>query len=240
MATFALLNAFTYVDSHDFTADSNKLDFKAEGAPVETSTFRSTWKSHVMGLKNFDFTLSGLWQAGSDTVDPESYDNMGTGQVTTFGAEETEGQPCVMLQQMPLSYQLLGSIGDATPFTLSGKNSGVAGGVIRGYLAKEMGTVSATGALGTAVEAGAVGASQYLYGTFHVFGTPGTTITAVLESDDNADFSSATTRITFGPYTTAGGRWATRVAGAIADDYWRFRVTAITGTFTVAAAFGIQ
>src|SRR6266545_1939645 len=49
-------------------------------------------------------------------------------------------------------------------------------------LAKAMGTVSATGALGSGCNLGAVSATQKLYATFHVFGTPGTTITVVIES----------------------------------------------------------
>jgi hypothetical protein len=93
--------------------------------------------------------------------------------------------------------------------------------------------------LGTGYQLGAVAATQYLYGALHIF-TAGTTITVVLESDDNAGFSSATTRATLGPLTTTGGTWATRVAGAITDDYYRFRVTAITGTFSVAGSAGIK
>ena len=60
-----------------------------------------------------------------------------------------------------------------------------------------------------------------------------------IESDDNGSFTSATTRATIGPLTATGGTWVTRVAGAITDDYYRFNVTAITGTFSVGAAFGI-
>lgn len=240
MATFALLNAFVYAGSHDFTGDANKLDAKFDGAAVDTTTFRSSgWSESKMGLKSSEIMVAGLWQAGSDTVDPESFGNLGTSQVTTIGEVETAGQACFMLQQMPLSYEMLGQLGDATPFTLSGKGTdGV--GPVRGQLAKAMGTVSATGALGSGLQLGAVGAAQYLYATLHLFGTAGTTITVLLESDDNAGFSSATTRATLGPYTTVGGRWMTRVAGAITDDYYRFRVSAITGTFTVAGAIGIQ
>lgn len=240
MGTLALTNAYCYAGSHDFTGDTNQLDLSVDAATVDVTTFRSGgWNESKIGLKKSALKVSGFWQAGSDTVDPESFTNLGTSLATTVGPVETAGQTAYLIQQMPLQYELLGKYGDATPFTLSGQGSdGV--GVVRGQLAKAMGTVSATGALGSGVQLGAVGASQYLYATFHVFGTPGTTITVLVESDDNAGFSSATTRMTLGPYTTAGGRWATRVAGAITDDYFRFRVSAITGTFTVAGAIGKQ
>jgi hypothetical protein len=37
-----------------------------------------------------------------------------------------------------------------------------------------------------------------------------------------------------------GGYWATRVAGPITDPWYRLRVTAITGTATIAAIVGIR
>jgi hypothetical protein len=46
--------------------------------------------------------------------------------------------------------------------------------------------------------------------------------------------------MTFGPITTVGGTWGTRVAGAITDTWWRLRVTAITGTFQIACAAGFK
>ena len=102
-----------------------------------------------------------------------------------------------------------------------------------------MATVSATGATGTGVQVGTVAAGQYLYASFHVF-TAGTTITAVLESDNASNFATAATQMTFGPYTTTGGRWGVRVAGPITDDYYRFRITTITGSFVIAGAAGIR
>lgn len=242
MAPVALTNAFIYIDSHDFTGDSNELSLNCEGNANDRTNFRSGgWREYNMGVKTSALQVAGFWQSGSDTVDDWSWTNLGlAGRVTTLADVETEGLPAYMLQAMDHSYQpVQGSHGDNAGFTLQGGCSdGI--GVIRGQLAKEWGTVSATGATGTALNLGAVGASQFLYATFHVFGTPGTTITGVVESDDADTFGSATTRITFGPYTTAGGRWGTRVAGSITDTWYRLRITAITGTFTIACAIGIQ
>lgn len=241
MTTLALTNAFAYVHSHDFTGDSNQFGLTCEGEQLDKTTFRSNgWREFNMGLKTSALNLAGFWQAGADTVDEYSFNALGvTGRVTTCGAVEAEGSPAGMFQSMAHNFQWLGSIGENAPFSLQGGCSdGV--GVIRGQLAKEQGAVSATGATGTALELGAVSASQYLYATFHILGTPGTTITGVVESDDASNFPSATTRITFGPYTTAGGRWGTRVAGAITDTWYRLRITAVTGTFTIACAIGIQ
>jgi len=241
MAPVALTNAFVYVDSHDMTGDSNQLSISCEAAQNDKTTFRSNgWREFNNGLKTSALNMAGFWQAGADTVDEWSFTNLGAGgKVTTLADVETEGQPAYMLQAMNHQYQLLGQLGENAPFSLNGGCSdGV--GVIRGSLVKEMGSVAATGATGTALELGAVAAGKFLYATFHVFGTPGTTITAVVESDDADTFGSATTRISFSSITTAGGRWGTRVAGSITDTWYRLRVTAITGTFVIACAVGIQ
>lgn len=241
MAPVALTNAFIYADSHDFTGDSNTLSLNCEGNANDRTNFRSNgWREYGMGVKTSSLSVAGFWQSGADTVDEWSFTNFGSaGRVTTIADVETEGQPAYMLQAMNHSYSLLGSHGDDAPFSLQGGCSDGLG-VVRGQLAKEMGTVSGAGATGTGLNLGAVSSTQFLYATFHIFGTPGTTITGVVESDDADTFGTATTRITFGPYTTAGGRWGTRVAGSITDTWYRLRITAVTGTFTVACAIAVQ
>lgn len=243
MATGALLDACIYVGSHDFTGDSNRVSVSAEAAANDKSTFRSGgWREYNMGAKSGRLEAAGFWGAGADSVDETGFSALGqAGTVVTVANSEVEGHPAILLQSIPLQYApLSGAWGENAGYSLAGQTSDGASGLIRGHLLKKMGAASATGQLGTVVQVGAVGAAQHLYATFHIFGTAGTTITAVIESDDNAGFTSGTTRMTLGPYTTAGGRWATRVPGPITDTYWRARVTAITGTFTVASAIGIQ
>lgn len=241
MAPTALTNAFIYIGGHDFTADSNTLTLSCEGNANDKTTFRSGgWRAYNMGVKTSDMNVGAFWYAGTDAPDDEVWNNtFGLGQVTTLADVETEGMPAYMLQSMAHNYQLLGQHGENAPFTLQGAcKDGL--GVIRGQLALAMADVSATGAVGTALELGAVDVGEYLYATFHVFGTPGTTITAVVESAADNTFASATTRITFGPYTTAGGRWGIRVAGSVTDTWYRLRITAITGTFAIACAIAVQ
>lgn len=240
MTTWALTNAFIYGDSHDFTGDSNEARLTCEGDQKDKTTFRSGgWREFALTTKTSTLAASGFAQFGSDTTDEQQWAALGTGKVFTIGGQETEGQPAMMLQALQANVSVGGAHGELSPFGLTGMCSdGI--GVIRGRLLKAMGTVSATGALGTAVQIGAASASQYLYGSLHLFGTAGTTITVVLESDSDDTFASATTRITFGPLTAVGGTWGTRVAGAITDTWYRLRVTAITGTWTIAGSGGVQ
>jgi hypothetical protein len=243
MAPITLVNAFAYVGGHDFTADSNALSFNAEVAENDATTFRDGgWKKFGPGgLKNGSLAMGGFWQsAASDAVDPILWNDLAVAdRPMTFGPTETEGSLALMWQGAHYQYQLGGELGGLLPFSLEARNSNREG-VVRGQLAKAMASVSATGVLGSVLNLGAVGATQYLYATLHVLGTPGTSVTVQLQSDDSAGFASPTTRATIGPLTSAGGTWMTRVAGAIADTHYRFNVSAITGTFVLAGAIGVQ
>lgn len=240
MAVFALTDAFAYVGGHDFTTDSNRLQATMDAAALDSTTFGGDgWTQLVGGLKSVTFDMAGLWQsAASDAVDPDAFAGLGASRVITFGPEDVEGSTAYIWQALTTTYSLGGSVGDVAPFTLAA--SGSSGeGVVRGRLTKARGTVSAVGATGTALNLGAVSAAQYVYVTAHVF-SAGTTATILLESDDNSGFTTPTTRATIGPLTARGGTWVTRVAGPITDTFWRLNVSAITGSFVIAAAIGIQ
>lgn len=244
MAVVPLLNAYLYVGGHDFTGDSNAVMLDASGTSLDATTFRSSgWTEHVMGLRQPKLSAKGHWQsAAADAVDPDIWAAFNTGgNVVTVGDAETEDLPAIMFQAFSSSYHpFRGSLGELAGYDLDCEGSdGI--GFVRGGLALKKTTVTTTGAKGTGLNLGLVGAGQYLYSTLHLLGTAGTSITAVVESDDANTFLSATTRITFGPLTASGATWGTRVAGAIASDTWfRLRVTAITGTWAVACAIGIR
>ena len=243
MAPIAITNAFVYIDNHDFTGDANQLALDCTAASLERTNFRSSgWKEFNAGLKDTKFALKGWWAvaATNDSVDADLFADLGVGNLAaTVGDIETEGQPAWLFQLSKLAYQEFGKVGELAPFSLDGvQSNGV--GVTRGQLVKALGTVSATGALGSGLQLGAVSSTQKVYATFHVFGAPGTTITVQVQSATANTFAGATTRATIGPLTTAGGVWVTPVAGPITDTWWRFNVSAITGTFTVAGAIAIQ
>lgn len=244
MSVVALLNAFAYVGGHDFTADSNTLTFTGDVAENDATTFRSQgWKTlGPGGLKNGALAMGGFWQsAASDAVDPIQWADLAVvDKPMTFGPVETEGSPAYLWQGAHFNYQLGGAgIGELAPFSLEAHNTNQTG-IVRGQLAAAMQVKAATGVLGSGLQLGAVGTTQYLYATLHVLSTPGTTVTVQLQSDDNAGFTTPTTRATIGPITTQIGTWMPRVAGPITDTYYRFNISAITGSFTLAGAIAVQ
>ena len=240
MSVYALTNAYAFVAGYDFTSDSNNLALSTEVEAKDVTPYGPGWRSFIGGLKSTAFDMAGFWQsAASQAVDPESFAGLGTAdQVFTFGTSAVEGDPAFMWQGMEASYGVGGTVGDVAPYSLKAVGSN-GQGAVRGKLAKARGNASATGQLGTGFEISAPSASQFVYCTVHIF-TASTTITLQLQSDDNGAFSTPTTIATIGPLTTSGGTWMTRVPGPLTDSFFRLNVSAITGTFNVAAAIGVQ
>lgn len=241
MATFMLQDVTTWVAGYDFTTDLNQLSINASVDDLDNTVFGlGGYRRRIGGLRNVETSYSGFWQsATTDAPDPQAFSQLGTAdQAITIANDDAEGSTAFMFQGGKFSYNMFGQIGEVTPFDLDIMGTNPVG-LVRGAVTKAKANVSATGATGTAWNGGNVGATQFLYATFHVFGTPGTTITATVESDDNGSFTTPTTRITFGPITTAGGTWGTRVAGPLTETHYRLNVTAITGTFSIASAIGI-
>jgi len=241
MAVFSYTDAFLHCAGYDFTVDTNTIQATMDAATLDATTFNSGgWQETAGGLITSTLNYSGFWQAassGDQAPDNQAFPMLQTSQVYTFGPVEAENERCFMVQGMKSQYALGGAVGELMPFSLAA-NGTDGDGVVRGRLAKSKGTVSATGALGTGLNIGAAGSSAFsYYAAFHIF-TAGTTITVQVQSDDNSGFTSPTTIATLGPLTTSGGTWMTPIPGPITDDWFRFNVSAITGTFTVAGAIG--
>lgn len=243
MGTLAITNAYAFVGGHDFTGDMNTWRLGGEADAEECTNMRSGgWREYKLGLKKSMLELGGHWQSeAADAVDPETFDNMGVAnRVITTGQLETEGEPAFIHRGMQADYTVGGDLGRISPFRVTANGTDGPTGVVRGGLAVKKTTITTTGAKGTALNLGLIGAGRHLYATLHLLGTAGTSITAQVESDEDNTWSSATSRIAFGAQTVANGYWGARVAGAIANDDWfRLNVTAITGTWVIACAIGI-
>lgn len=249
MGTYAANNITTWFSGYDMTGDLNSttLDMSYDALDVtafQPGTVTNPCRSRIAGLETAQLDEQGWWQAGSGQVDPTVFTALGGAtQVITNSPDGLESSVAYMYRARQFNYELFGQLGEAAPFRLSAQSARGTGlaahGAIRGRVLKAKGVVSGTGGMGSVVQVGAVGAGQYLYAALHVF-SAGTTISMDLASDDNALFTSGTTRGSIGPVTTTGGTWMTRVAGPITDDYWLFNVTACTGSFTLAAVAGIR
>jgi hypothetical protein len=247
VATFVANNVTAYAGPYDMTTDLNKLSLKGSADELDSTTFQppgaasAGWRTRVGGLKDFDAALEGFWQSGTaQAIDPQAMTNLGVADtVLTWSPTGVAGDPCYILQGNEFGYSQGDQVGALWPFKLAMKGSN-AQGMIRGQLAAASQSKAATGQLGSILTMTGPSASQYVYGSVHLMGTVATTITIKIQSSTVIGFGSPTDRITIGPLTTLGGTFATRLAGAITDGYWRMNISAITGTWTVAGAIGIQ
>lgn len=239
MSTIVLTDATTWVAGYDMTTDLNQISLHAEVEDKDNTTFGSGgWRTRQGGLRDVTADLSGLWQAGAGTIDPEAFTNLGTAdRVMTMSPDGAAGSVAYFFQGGTFSYDLLGQVGDLAPFSLATKATNAVG-LIRGQVAAAKGVVSGTGVVGSVVNLGAVGSTQYLYSVVHVF-TAGTTVTLKIQSDNASNFPSAADVVTLAAITTTGGTWVTRTAGPLTDTHFRFNATACTGSFTLAAAIGV-
>lgn len=237
-----LTDCTVWLHDQDLSGITNQVTLSMEADEQDATTFvTSGYKTILAGLRSVEADVQGF-QELTGGVDASQFAGFGSvDHVATLGVGIAEGSRSYAFQASRLNYEAFGAVGDVAPYiTHLGSSNTV--GIVRGQVAKSKGNVSAVGAVGSVLNLGNVSTGQWLYGGLHLFGTPGTTITVVLESDDSAGFASGTTRATFngGAITTAGGFWAARTAGLLTETHYRLRVTAITGTWSVAGWIGIQ
>lgn len=246
MSAFTLTDAVIWVDGLDLTGVSNKVTLKTNTNEKDSTCFGGGgYKARLGGLEDVELDASGFldMSSGANGQDAQVFPKLGVAdRVFTVAPTSTQGSAAFMGQAVPLSYGLLGAnVGDVAPYDLAMKGSNKIP-TVRGQLAKAKGTQSATGALGAGVNLGLDQLFTWLYATVHIFTPAGTTISMQVISDINSSFPAPTVLATMGPITTVGGTFMARVSpGNTGSNTWyRINVTAITGTFTIAAALALS
>lgn len=246
MAAFTLTDAVIWADALDLTGVSNKVTLKTMTAEKESTVFGGGgYKSRLGGLNDVEINASGFLDVGSGATgqDALTFPMLGVAnKVFTVAPTSTQGSTAYMAQAAPLSYGVLGAnVGDMAPYDLVAKGSNKVP-MVRGQISKAKGTQSATGALGAGVNLGLDQLFAWLYATVHIFTPVGTTISMQVISDINNTFPAPSVLATIGPITTVGGTFMTRVSpgNTGVNTWYRINVTAITGTFTIAAALALS
>lgn len=239
-----LKNVCSWVGGYDMTTDLAEVNLELSREEQDDTRFQPVGsggaRARAAGLEDVSASLGGFFASGATAVDKNNFDGWAGGleEPWTISVDGAEGSPAYILRGGRFKYALGDQVGNNHKFTTDVMGTNGETAIVRGPVLKTRATVNATGATGTANQIGAVAAGQYLYAALHVF-SAGTTITAVVESDNASNFPTATTQITFGPITAVGATML-RVAGPITDDYVRLRITAITGSFSIAASAAIK
>lgn len=259
MAQFVLANCGLFVHSLDLSAET-ETGFNAVGLAVGAEAVDAT--RFVNSGNNARIFRPGLRTAA---LEAEGYfSDTGDVDSALFGAftAQANGEQGVAVTALPEAraigdpaYLMRASMGQFSPFG-GGEQGGMLkwrasfahkaidqeatnpdllwlAGAVRGELAFD---ITAGGVQdGTALQLGAVGATQRIYCTIHVFAAT-TAATVQIQSDDAEGFPSATAQI-----NEAGlgvGSYTFSAAGAVTDDWWRVSIQAGTG-LTMAVGLGI-
>ena len=243
MAELVLKDVGIFVDGRDLSGDHNALTLTGTPDILDKTTFGSTWRKKVAGLKTVEFNAQGFTNVAKS--DPEyGADIASTGVVTITPTGGAVGEPAYMFQSIESNYSPFnsGAVGELCPFDVTLTGAGEE--FVKGKVLINTTSLSAATA-GTAVAIGAVTTGNFLYGTVHITSVDttgaGQDIRVAIQTDSSSGFGvSPTTQIAFTSSTGITGEWGTRVAGATTDTWARVNITitSSSASYSVFSAVG--
>ncbi len=240
MAHLVLTDTDVLVDGYDWSGDTNSVAMEYTSDEVDDTNFESGGtRERLGGLLDVSTNVEGAWEG---TLDPLIFNAVGVadGILTVTPEARAAGGRGFMVRNLTGSYQpLSGAVGERASFSVS--LMGSTGPLVRGTVLEPGLTNRTTSSNSSGQQVGAVTSGQSVYASLHVLTASGTSLDVTVESDDNAGFTSATTRLTFTTVTTStGGQWQS-AAGPITDDYWRAVWTlGAAGPYLFVVTLGIR
>lgn len=231
-----------YVNEFDLSGNMTSVGFECgvqgqDSTRYSTALTGSTSRTEDPGHTFAQLESSSLFEAGSGKIDTvaaglaRASDTL----ITFCPLTGTAGERAYLLRGITTQYRSGARVGEMLRADLSARCSA---NWLPGYVLFN-GSFSATGS-GSAFQLGAVASGKSLYAWLHVLSGTFGSITLKVQSDDNSGFTSATDRITFSAATAVGVQYATPVAGAITDDWWRVNCSALTtGPMSVVIGMAI-
>lgn len=239
MTTRAVTLSKVYLDAFDLSADTNAVSVEFDAGPEDASVLDGSGaRKYGPTLESGRFSLGGLWQGGTDKVNEILAGRFAVNDslLTLVPETGTDGDAVYSCRVLVAQYDAItGTVGNLLKYKASGEFTGTA---FKG-IQLASGAKASTGT-GTILNPGAVSATQKLYGSLHVLAVSGGTLTVKIQSAPTVGFAAPVDRITFAGVTVRGVQWATPVAGAITDAFWRATWTLTAGTATIMVSMGIQ
>jgi len=232
-----------YVGGFDASGNAKSFDApNVTAAVLDSTSFNDEWSKSIGGLKSVDWSGDIMQDFDANKVDQlVGLAALGTAKPLSLLPDgKTGGEVAYAFNATQLAYTPLeATAGELAMAKVSGKGTSTA---IRGTLMNAPGTAITSTGNGTTRQLGAIPAGSKMYGALHVIAASGTTPTldVVVQSDDNGDMTSATSRMVFAQATGITSEWLP-LAGAITDDYWRLAVTVggTTPSFNYVVVLGI-
>lgn len=229
MATEVFIGATIIYHNNALSSSTTAVSTDHSVEMLDGTTLGNDTRINVGGLKVSSIGIDGL----------TDYTNNDADLFADIGIEDkpltiqTSGGKAIFMPVLFGEYNTGGSVGELNKFTIS---AGSRGALASGTVLMAITSVNATGS-STAVLMGATSSTQKLRAALHCTSFTGTSVAVIIESDDNAGFTSPTTVATFTTLTATGSQWI-EVSGPITDTYLRvkYTVTSATASITVSAA----
>lgn len=242
MGTFVQTQVKLYVDGYDFSGDMNAIAMAYGAEAKDATTYGQDTRIHKGGLKTVSLAEAGLWD-GSATKDKIWFDNIGSNgkPVSVMPTTGAEGERAFFFNSLKSQYTPEMPLGELMKFGVTAQTRS---DLVQGTVLFPLTTAGSTD-VGTALNLGAVSATQSLYAAVHVMAVSGTnpTLDVTIESDTAEGFPSTATKLTFTQNTAIGSEFKSVGPAAITDTWWRISYT-IGGTntpsFQFAVVMGIQ
>ena len=241
MSKFVFNNGNVFSGGYDLSSNVTSVSLDITSDELDATTINSNgFKEKLGGLKDSALQLDGFYEAGANKPDALLGASIGNELIVSVVPEAGVGNIAYFMKSRLFSYNIFGSVGEITPFSVSKSNS--SDKVVRGTIQLD-GDVTTTGA-STGSNLGAVSTGEKVYAAVHctaVSGTSTPTISFVLQSDDNASFTSPTDVATFTDITAIDAQYVSDDS-TTSDTYWRlsYTITGTTPSFTVHASIGIE
>lgn len=237
---FVNLNPEIYFNGYYVQGWSKSAQFKMDNEPQDCTTLADNTRIYKPGLENVEVSIEGYDDYVATTGMDARY-NLIDGAtnndiiITMCPQNDSAGNPSYTGTFNISEYVKNHTVGEMVKFTINAKASGSIW--FKGTVLEGDRSVSGAGS-GTALQLGAVSATQGVYAALHVT-LAGTNLVVKLQSDTASNFPSATDVITFAT-TSAVGSELKSVMGANTDTYWRCSWTLAAGNSTFTVVVGIK
>ncbi len=243
MSSFVIKGRQVWLGGYRFDNQLNMAAVSAGRDDLDATVLSSNTRIHKAGVKTAGFAVEGFWESGDDSIDEQLHTNLDIQDLPVLFAamNGSVGEIGYFMKTQQLSYNQDMANAELHKVTAEGKPRG---NLVRGTF--EMNSTGLTASGDSAgVQLGQIDAdtNQKLYAGLFVAAVGTGSVDVVIESDDNAGFTSPTTRITFAQATGVGAQILELAPGTdITDEYWRASYTIAGGAPSVdlAVVLGIQ
>jgi hypothetical protein len=237
VATF--YDALIIQGTYNASGDHNEVSVETKADTLEKTVFSNDTHVFAPGLRSIELSGKGYVQY-DDSITPKAVD------FQDFNAVSVSNPFTVASSTAAGATAYLGTLVNSEySWTLKNDALGMfdikakAGNVFtRGTLVVPLAAYTAS-AVSTIYQLGALSATQKLYACLHVTAFNGTSLDALVKSNDTNNTTTPTTRITF---TTAAAVTSEfkQVSGAITDTYWYIDYAFVGTSVTFAVSFGVR